>query len=124
VLDDVLDGFVGVGAARERYGVVIDKATLNLEATHELRRAGAANNMPARFDLGKGRRRFMAQYSPALLDELAWLLAALPPTLRYRAKQLAFARMSQAATALDASWLRQHWSEIEDTLLGRRRAAW
>lgn len=123
VLDDVLDGFVSIGAARAQYGVAIAGATVDLEATQELRRNGMARGIAARFNLGTGRQRFMNQFSPALLDELAGLLASLPLTLRYRAKQLAFARMSQAATAVDAGWLRQHWSEIQDALLGRRRAA-
>jgi N-methylhydantoinase B len=38
VLDDVLDGFVSVAAAREEYGVVVVGAELDAEATARLRR--------------------------------------------------------------------------------------
>jgi N-methylhydantoinase B len=120
VLDDVLNGFVGEPAAREQYGVVIAGGQVDAAATSRVR-AGRAALPRARFDYGVERLAYMERFPVDLLDHLSRRLRELPQSLRYRAKQGAFAAMRQSGLArLDAAWLDAAWEGIERTLRGGR----
>jgi len=124
VLADVLDGYVGVEVARAAYGVVIAGGAVDAAATAALRAADRAGETAGRFTFGPGRSAFRARYPAALLDELSGLLTALPHSLRYNAKQIAFRQMRACEEeAVSPDWLRARWPVIEALLYGQRRAA-
>ncbi|RDJ19944.1 hydantoinase B/oxoprolinase family protein [Bosea caraganae] len=120
VLDDVLDGFVSFDEARDIYGVELDGAEIDLAATGAARAARQTGALPARYDFGEGRSAYMRQFPAVVLDELSGLLAGLPPSLRYRGKQVAVATLREEFNGLPAArgWLSTHWNRIEDTLFG------
>jgi N-methylhydantoinase B len=120
VLEDVRDGFVTPQAAREYYGVVIAGGQIDEGQTTALRAQGMATNRPARFDLGDRRQAFLDRHPTAVLDCLSELLTTLPATLRYRAKQIAFAHMRSCdGPSVDPDWLRAEWPHVKAALLGR-----
>lgn len=120
VLDDVLDGLVSVDDAEAIYGVVLDGAEVDTEATAATRARPNGAPSASRYDFGLGRAAYMRQFPAGVLDELSGLLQALPPSLRYRGKQVAVAAMRQEFDTAPVSdgWLTAHWQSIEATLFG------
>ena len=113
VLADVRNGFVGVQAARERYGVVIDGGEVDPRATAALRGdpardARAAEERAVRaarsrvlrgvaFDPGPSRFAHESVFDAAVADAIAALLYGLPSGMRYIAKQQVYAQVRERA---------------------------
>lgn len=100
VLNDVLCGFISVGAARADYGVVVTDNRVDEQATARLRDA-----MPQRasrhFDHGEARRAFETLWTPARYLELTAFLAAMPVSWRHFLKTQVFRAVEEAGEAAD-----------------------
>lgn len=125
VLDDVLDGFISPEAARALYGVVVDGAAVDIAATETVRRRAERPSSASRYDFGSGRSAYRQQFPSAVLDELSGLLAALPHSLRYRGKQVAFEAMLRhfGKDPVTPGWITQNRDHIHEILFGMTRAA-
>ena len=76
VLDDVLDGFVSLAAARESYGVVIDPDALRVDAA-----ATKAQRAAIRASRGDTRMFHRFNYFATESEEFQWISKNIPPRL-------------------------------------------
>jgi N-methylhydantoinase B len=120
VLADVLDGFVSIEAARDVYRVVVSGVALDGHATAALRTKSTDENSEPLYSFGVGRGEHRRRFPGALLDALSERLGTLPVSLRYRAKQIAFAHMlAHGGDVVELAWLDARWPQIEAELRGR-----
>ena len=73
VLDDVLDGFVSVGAAQDSYGVVIDPDTLVIDP-----RATASKRQELKNSRGPTKLFHRFEYFDTAEEELEWVTENIP----------------------------------------------
>ena len=129
VCRDVELGFVGRGAARKEYGVVIDaNGNLNAKATRKVRGARVKDNIRADFDFGPEREAWEAVFDDETMCEINRRLFALPRSVRQERRRQLFARavpnMPVAGTAslvkllADSDKMRARLKRAMDDVLG------
>lgn len=99
VLFDVEEGLISPATAREIYGVVLDQAGVDLEATKRLRRDSQFERSALSiFTLGPEREAFDTRWPEALQDALNQVIFQSPPALRHFVKQQLRDRVDKAMT--------------------------
>jgi hypothetical protein len=119
----VANGFFAAAEAAVRYGVVIDAARVDLDATRRRRSARAA---PApEFSFGREREDYERRLPPGVQDAVAAELAAYSGSYRNFLKEQVYdAIMANGASSLDAVALRERMREIlKSVRLGEGGAA-
>jgi N-methylhydantoinase B len=108
---DVANGFFAAAEAAARYGVVIDDARVDLEATRR-RRSGRAAPAPE-FSFGREREDYERRLPPGVQDAVAAELAAYSGSYRNFLKEQVYdALTANGASPLDPVALRERVREI------------
>ncbi|MDP3410780.1 hydantoinase B/oxoprolinase family protein [Bosea sp. (in: a-proteobacteria)] len=100
---DVERGYVGVAAAKARYGVVITDGVVDAEATAALRATLRKDVHTTHFHFGPERDAFERLWTARNYDALTRLLAALPVHWRFFVKTKLFAAMREAENGGDVA---------------------
>jgi N-methylhydantoinase B len=108
---DVANGFFAAAEAVARYGVVIDDARVDLEATRR-RRSGRSAPAPE-FTFGREREDYERRLPPGVQDAVAAELAAYSGSYRNFLKEQVYdALTANGASPLDPVALRERVREI------------
>lgn len=114
VLRDVVQDRVGVQAAREIYGVVIDGDRVDEQLTADLRKK--ANGVNSFYTLGEGRREFESVWNSENYRKLTEVLAGLPHNWRFFVKHSVFDLISRKPL----NTLRLDGSDVEEAFIQLR----